>query len=236
MPYLSTTSPKVRDNANAHPFATSRKDSARSSRIILPANFSHQLSRPSWATPSSISVILFPRPRSHSTFHTCPSPFATLGHDPQCSWWSEVIKCPNCLIRAVYGSHSFPFFSSPAHLPQTIGGEECWTCSGWKFESLPAARSTRINWRSPPERASPLVRFLQHFYFASHCLPECSDRRVTIISFPGVSHMSFDTFPRLPLDRLNAREEDFKRRGDEKKILSDTFIRLRRYWMKVRKM
>lgn len=111
MPYLSTTSPKVRGNANAHPFATSRKDSARSSRIIFPANFSHQLSRPSWATPSSISVILFPRPRSHS--HRLAHPPSPPSIHPRCSRWSRVIKCPNCLIRTVYGSYPFPFFSYP---------------------------------------------------------------------------------------------------------------------------
>jgi len=85
---------------NAHPFAISRKNSVEDNFTSKTSVFSSRGLAERPATPSSISVILFPRPRSHSISASPISLPPTTAIHPRCSRWSEVIKCPNCLIRA----------------------------------------------------------------------------------------------------------------------------------------
>lgn len=201
---MSTTSSKVRGMQMPVLSQFRRKGSVEDN---FTANSSHQLSRPSWATLFVDKCnIVSSTPFALYLCLAHPPPHLSAVIHPRCSRWSEVIKCPNCVIRAVYGSYPRPlpypriFLVSPA----TVGGEE------WAER----ARSENSSCRLRPDRReltdahrrnarvhSSVSSSLFFFFFANR---SPNVRTIVILSF-GILHMSFDTLPRFSIRQRQMR-------------------------------
>lgn len=92
----------------------------------------------------------------HSPFCSLLLQFSVTIH-PQCSRWSEVIKCPNCLIRTVYGSHFFPLVLPQFSQPPMLRSAK--RARGENSSRRLRGRSTPELTEIPSEYASPFGLF-----------------------------------------------------------------------------
>lgn len=149
-------------------------------------------------------MILFSRPCSYCipSFFLCPflSRFSVTIH-PQCSRSSKMIRCPNCLIRTVYGSHFFPLvLPGFSQAPMLRSAERA------RGENS----SRRLRGRSTPELTETPSE-----YASSFGLFDVSSEHIRIGYNVAILFSTFDTmmiilltsFTSLLLDRLRIRTQ-----------------------------